>query len=162
MIWENQRRARHSKQPSHLVEFLSNVSGTTPLMLAAFWGNVGAAQLCLEAHADISYTNDYNRSALTLAAMRGHTEMVAMLLAARADVGGIDAWGRRASCWADRRGYNHIAKLLRESGDEEGGFCARLACLRRLLQNCVDRIPAASCTARRFVNPQIKGCLPWA
>jgi ankyrin repeat protein len=105
---------------STLISYMANSPGMTPLILAAFMNNTKQLKMCLEAGADVSTTNDYNRTPLMFAAMTGNEEMVEILLEAKSPVGVTDTWGRTAADWAEIRGYPGIADKLRSLGDDGG------------------------------------------
>jgi hypothetical protein len=102
---------------SKLILYMANFPGFTALTCSAFFNNTKQLQICLEAGADVSTTNDYNRTALMFAAMNGNEEMVQLLLEAECPLGVADTWGRTAADWARICGYSRIAEKLRSLGD---------------------------------------------
>src|SRR4051812_20384237 len=59
--------------------------GTTPLLMAAFEGDVAEAKRLIKDGADVRALNDYGVNAMQLAADNGNTELIALLLKAGAD-----------------------------------------------------------------------------
>ncbi len=60
--------------------------GWTPLLYAAYAGNVDLVAALVEAGADVNFRSTAGKTALIHAARQGHLEMVRILLAAGADV----------------------------------------------------------------------------
>jgi ankyrin repeat protein len=89
--------------------------GNTPLITAAYYGNVGVAKLLLARGADPNRTDKDGRHPLVVAAgHRGHIGIVQALVEAGVDVQGpigTEAMERAAGC-----GKEEIANFLRSAG----------------------------------------------
>lgn len=59
---------------------------TTPLMLAAGAGKIGAVELCIQSGASVNAINTYGDSALQLSCLRGHADITELLLHCNADL----------------------------------------------------------------------------
>jgi ankyrin repeat protein len=96
-----------------------NVKGRTPLMLAAFRGDVAGVLDLLERGADANARDADGDTALMFAAYKGHGLIVALLLQYGANV-----YARARNGWTARKaaqaGLNHeVAETLRRA--ESGG-----------------------------------------
>jgi ankyrin repeat protein len=90
--------------------------GSTPLMQAAFAGDVGEAERLLKEGADVRATNSYGANAMQLAADTGNTELIRLLLKAGADPESPNADGETALHLVARSGNVEAAKLLLKAG----------------------------------------------
>jgi ankyrin repeat protein len=90
--------------------------GTTPLQMAAFDGDVGAAKRLLKAGANVRATNVYGVNAMQLAADSANTDLIALLLKAGADPQSPNADGETALHLVARAGNVEAAKLLLKAG----------------------------------------------
>ncbi|MBX5461151.1 MAG: ankyrin repeat domain-containing protein [Steroidobacteraceae bacterium] len=90
--------------------------GSTPLMQAAFEGDVAEAKRLIEAGADVTATNIYGVNAMQLAADIGNTELIRLLLKAGADPESPNADGETALHLVARSGNVEAAKLLLNAG----------------------------------------------
>jgi ankyrin repeat protein len=90
--------------------------GSTPLMWAAFEGDVAEARRLLEEGADVKATNNYGANAMQLAADTGNTELIRLLLKAGADPESPNADGETALHLVARSGNVEAAKLLLKAG----------------------------------------------
>jgi len=90
--------------------------GSTPLMEAAFEGDVAEAGRLLKAGADVKATNSYGVNAMQLAADTSNTELIRLLLKAGADPESPNADGETALHLVARSGNVEAAKLLLKAG----------------------------------------------
>lgn len=90
--------------------------GSTPLMQAAFEGDVAEARRLIEEGADVSASNVYGVNAMQLAADIGNTELIRLLLKAGADPESPNADGETALHLVARSGNVEAAKLLLKAG----------------------------------------------
>lgn len=88
---------------------LTNSSGDTPLILAAYHRHGGVVRLLLERGADHSRANDRGQTALAAAVFRQDGDLVRMLLGAGADP---DAGPQSARAVAQFFGLAEMAALL--------------------------------------------------
>lgn len=151
-----------SSSGSTLILYMANFPGFTALTCSAFFNNTTQLKMCLEARADVSTTNDYNRTALMFAAMNGNEEMVQILLDAECPLCVTDSWKRTAADWAQIRGHSELADKLRRLGDvrpssgvRRWGFLYGLArCASKCLP-CVPFIGASSLPRHGQWTPNI-------
>lgn len=90
--------------------------GSTPLMSAAFEGDVAEAARLLEQGADVKAINSYGVDAMQLAADTANTELIRLLLKAGADPQSPNADGESALHLVARSGKVEAAKLLLKAG----------------------------------------------
>lgn len=90
--------------------------GSTPLMFAAFEGDVAEAGRLLKEGADVKATNNYGANAMRLAADTANTELIRLLLKAGADPESPNADGETALHLVARSGNVEAAKLLLRAG----------------------------------------------
>jgi len=90
--------------------------GSTPLMEAAFEGDVAEAGRLLKEGADVKATNRYGVNAMQLAADTGNTDLIRLLLKAGADPESANADGETALHLVARSGNVEAAKLLLKAG----------------------------------------------
>jgi uncharacterized protein len=90
--------------------------GSTPLMQAAFAGDVAEAARLLKEGADVKATNSYGVNAMQLAADTANTELIRLLLKAGADPESPNADGETALHLIARSGNVEAAKLLLKAG----------------------------------------------
>ena len=91
--------------------------GWTELMVVAREGRTEAAQLLLEAGAEVNAKKDDGRTALMIAARHGHTEIARLLLEAKAEVNAKDNdWYYTAPRFAEHFKHPEIVALLRRHG----------------------------------------------
>ena len=90
--------------------------GATPLMQAAYDGDIAAARKALKGRTDVNATNLYGVNAMLLAAEGGNTELIDLLLkaGAKADTANLD--GETALHLVARTGNVDAAKLLLKAG----------------------------------------------
>ncbi|PZN27512.1 MAG: hypothetical protein DIU71_17300 [Proteobacteria bacterium] len=86
--------------------------GTTPLMQAAFQGDVEAARRLIAAGADVNAANVYGINAMLLAAEVADPELIKLLLKAGADANAANPEGETALHLVARSGNVEAAKLL--------------------------------------------------
>ena len=86
--------------------------GTTPLLLAAFHGQIELAKLLLSNKSDIEATNRNGDTPLFLAAYKNHTELAALLVAANARVDVVNKRGETPLHAAAYTGDRATAQLL--------------------------------------------------
>ena len=103
------RRSRRKLDPV-------DMSGATPLMLAAQNGHVQALRHLLELGADARIRDDRGRAALHYAAERGKTCIVRELIARGADWQCVDSLGDTALHLAVANGHSAVVELLLDSG----------------------------------------------
>jgi ankyrin repeat protein len=90
--------------------------GSTPLMVAAFEGDVGEVERLLKEGADVKATNAYGANAMRLAADTANTDLIRLLLKAGADPESPNADGETALHLVARSGNVEAAKLLLKAG----------------------------------------------
>ena len=90
--------------------------GSTPLMEAAFEGDVAQVQRLLKEGANVKATNAYGVNAMQLAADTANTELIRLLLKAGADPESPNADGETALHLVARSGNLEAAKLLLKAG----------------------------------------------
>ena len=90
--------------------------GSTPLMSAAFEGDVAEAGRLLKEGADVKAINSYGVNAMQLAADTANTELIRLLLKAGADPESPNADGETALHLVARSGNVEAAKLLLKAG----------------------------------------------
>ena len=90
--------------------------GYTPLMLAAYCGNVAALNLLIENVANLDKSDDAGSTPLMGVAFKGYTEIAQLLIAAGANVHLKNKAGMDALEIAHTFGRNEIAKLLAFQG----------------------------------------------
>ena len=117
---------------------LSNDFGDTPLMYAAYHGNVDSVNALVQAGANLECRNDSLCTALMYAAQNvaGNSECVELLLKSGADVNAHNADGRKPLLFACLAGNHRSVQLLLEAGasvnscDYEGNSALSLSCMR--------------------------------
>ncbi len=90
--------------------------GSTPLMKAAFDGDLTETARLLKEGADVRAINSYGVNAMQLAADTANTELIRLLLKAGADPESPNADGETALHLVARSGNVDAAKLLLKSG----------------------------------------------
>ena len=90
--------------------------GSTPLMVAAFEGDVAEAGRLIKEGADVKATNAYGADAMRLAADTANTDLIRLLLKAGADPESPNADGETALHLVARSGNVEAAKLLLKAG----------------------------------------------
>ncbi len=93
--------------------------GATPLMGAAYYGQVERVQALLEAGASLTETDNRGRTALHHAATYGDVKAVEFLIKKGADVNAIDNKGATPLTIARRRDRRTVVKLLLKYGATE-------------------------------------------
>ncbi len=107
--------------------------GFTPLIMASYHGQAGAAALVLRAGAAVDAADAKGSTALSGAAFKGHCGIARLLLAAGAAVDAPDEAGRTPLLYAVMFGRTEMAALLVAHGadparaDEEGVSAADVA-----------------------------------
>lgn len=86
---------------------LTDTSGNTLLMLAAYHGRAGVVSALLERHADVNRLNDRGQSPLAGAVFKGEDTIVWLLLEAGADV---DAGSPSAAATAELFGRGDLLR----------------------------------------------------
>jgi ankyrin repeat protein len=86
--------------------------GSTPLMQAAFDGDLAEARRLLKEGADVKAANQYGVNAMQLAAETSNTELIQLLLKAGADADSPNPEGETALHLVARSGNVEAAKLL--------------------------------------------------
>jgi len=105
--------AYNKEYPSNLNK--ENDQGYTPLMLAAYHGNVEAATYLVQHGADLNGESKYG-TPIMAAAIKGNKDIVSLLLAQGADLNKADSNGTTALLYASIFSLNEIAELLLEGG----------------------------------------------
>ncbi|HZI20007.1 MAG TPA: ankyrin repeat domain-containing protein [Pyrinomonadaceae bacterium] len=99
----------------------SNVKGRTPLMLAAFKGDLPAVRRLLAEGADVNARDEVGDTALMFAAFRGHEAIVNLLLSRGANV-----HARARNGWTARkaaeRGFNTAIAVTLRRAEMEGAL----------------------------------------
>jgi ankyrin repeat protein len=90
--------------------------GATPLMQAAFEGDVAQARRLLRNHADVNAVNAYGVNAMLLAAEASNTALIELLLNAGAKANSANPDGETALHLVARTGNVEAAKLLLKAG----------------------------------------------
>lgn len=90
--------------------------GSSPLILAAYYGNAPIVKYLCERGADVNRQNRDGWTALLYAAYYGHEDIVKILLARRADVNRINKFGYNALWYAQRFERHNIAMMLKVAG----------------------------------------------
>ncbi|MEO6376940.1 MAG: ankyrin repeat domain-containing protein [Caulobacteraceae bacterium] len=90
--------------------------GATPLMEAAFDGDIAGAQRLLKGHADVNAVNLYGVDAMQLAAEASNTALIQLLLKAGAKANTANLDGETALHLVARTGNVEAAKLLLNAG----------------------------------------------
>jgi ankyrin repeat protein len=90
--------------------------GSTPLMQAAFEGDVAQAKRLLNNHADVNAVNLYGVNAMLLAAEASNTALIELLLKAGAKANSANPDGETALHLVARAGNIEAAKLLLQAG----------------------------------------------
>ncbi|GEP51045.1 ankyrin repeat-containing protein [Flavobacterium noncentrifugens] len=102
-----------------------NPGGSSPLILAAYYGNEGTALLLSDKVKDINY-NSGRGTALMAAVMNGNLTIIKKLISVNADLNASDNEGKTALMYAVYFNKNEIAKVLIDKGankslkDKEG------------------------------------------
>ena len=92
------------------------VNGVTPLMAAAYAGQVEMARTLLERGAKPLAVDRIGKNAMTYAAGEGHTEIVRLLLANGVDPNAVYRNDLTALMWAAGYGQADTARALIEAG----------------------------------------------
>jgi ankyrin repeat protein len=92
-----------------------NDQGYTPLMLAAYQGNVDAATYLVDHGADLNGESKYG-TPIMAAAIKGNTDIVKLLLSQGADLNKTDSNGTTALLYSSIFSLNEIADLLLKGG----------------------------------------------
>ena len=87
-----------------------NISTGTALHIAAFLGNLEAAQMLLSSGATTDIVNDYDRTPLHITVLNDHTEMVELLLRNGANTNMRDREIKTPSMLAVSRGILHLSR----------------------------------------------------
>ena len=94
---------------------IENNQGYTPLMLAAYHGNIETATYLVNHGADLNGESKYG-TPLMAAAIKGNAEIVRLLLSQGADLNKSDSNGTTALLYASIFSLNEIAELLLKGG----------------------------------------------
>ena len=86
--------------------------GWTPLLTAAYHGQLKIAKMLVNARANLEASSTYGRTPLMCAACGGHAEIVELLKMEGANVMSEDKAGRIALEFARLRGDEHIVEIL--------------------------------------------------
>lgn len=90
--------------------------GSTPLIIAAYYGHSGAVDLLLKVGAKIELKDNLGHTALMGASFKGHTDIVKLLLKKGASVSTETDHGATALTYAATFGRNDIIDLLLDNG----------------------------------------------
>ena len=89
-----------------------NEYGSTPLIVASFWGSLNVIKIMLKMDVVINDIDRWGSTALFNAACRGYTEIVELLLQNGADINIKNIFGNTAYRTASVKGYKKILELL--------------------------------------------------
>lgn len=92
------------------------LDGTTPVMWAAYYGDIELVEALIGAGADVTKHNDFGTSALHEAAIIGSTPIIGALLDAGADPNGENTEGETALMVVARAGNVEAAERLVDAG----------------------------------------------
>ena len=92
------------------------VNGVTPLMAAAYAGNVDMTRALLARGADPLPVDRIGKNAMTYAAGEGHTEIVRLLLAKGVDPNAVYRNDLTALMWAAGYGHTATVRVLLDAG----------------------------------------------
>lgn len=90
--------------------------GSTPLLVAARYGDTAIARLLLEKGDDLEVRDSDGWTPLSAAAQNGHVEVVKLLLEKGAEITKKDDYGWAPLLWAARNGYEAVVKTLLDNG----------------------------------------------
>ena len=90
--------------------------GSTPLMLAAYYGNAPIVKYLCDRGADVNRQNHDGWTALLYAAYYGHEDIAKILLDHQASVHPINKFGYNALWYAQRFEWHKIVLLLKAAG----------------------------------------------
>ena len=107
-------RAREIISASPVLLSVRNERGSTPLILAAYLGDVAMTKVLVEAGADLNET-DQAGTALMGASFKGNTEVVRYLLSAGADKSLKNTMGADALAYSEMSGKPELISLLKQS-----------------------------------------------
>jgi len=94
----------------------ANETGRTPLIKAAWWGDVEYIQLLLDAGADLERTSNVGKTALHESISSStNTPMIRTLISKGANVNTTDKWGKTPLMDAVNQGQLDVVKLLVEA-----------------------------------------------
>jgi ankyrin repeat protein len=89
---------------------------STPLHVAASWGEVEITRMLIDAGANVNLQDKWGKTSLHWAAFYGQVEIVRMLIGAGANVNLQTNGGWTPLHWAARRGEVEIARMLIDAG----------------------------------------------
>jgi ankyrin repeat protein len=127
-------KAYHKLFPNNLDN--ENEHGYTPLMLAAYHGNVETATYLVHHGANLNGESKYG-TPIMAAAIKGNKEIVTLLLDNGADPNSSDARGNTALLYTSVFDLNEIAELLLKAGanskmkDDRGNMALDYAILKQ-------------------------------
>jgi uncharacterized protein len=93
-------------------------TGATPLVIAAYRGNVAVIEMLLSAGADVQRANRGGITPLMSAAQSGHAALIPILLEAGADLETLStsAYHQNALHFAAQKGYREVVEALLSAG----------------------------------------------
>ena len=94
----------------------ANITGSTPLMQAAFGNRLEVAKLFIEAGAEVNAVNKQGETALSAAAFAGNTELAKLLLEHKAKPDTVDETGKGVIVYAAARGAADVVERLLDAG----------------------------------------------
>jgi ankyrin repeat protein len=106
-------KAYNESYPNNLNK--ENDQGYTPLMLAAYNGNIETATYLVQHGADLNGESKYGTPVMA-AAIKGNSDIVRLLLSQGADLNKTDSNGTTALLYASIFSLNEIADLLLKGG----------------------------------------------
>tara|TARA_R110000772_G_scaffold91154_3_gene187622 strand:- start:288 stop:809 length:522 start_codon:yes stop_codon:yes gene_type:complete len=106
-------KAYNNLYPNNLNK--ENDQGYTPLMLAAYHGNVETATYLVHHGADLNGESKYG-TPIMAAAIKGNVDILRLLLSGGADLNKTDSNGTTALLYASIFSLNEIAELLLKGG----------------------------------------------
>jgi len=95
-------------------------NGTTPLMWAAWNGNIEMAMLLVKRGADVNARTElgaadaHGETVLMIASFQGHVEMVELLISKGVRVNDVDGKGRTARMFGAVNGHESVVRILKE------------------------------------------------
>lgn len=93
-----------------------NITGSTPLMQAAFGNRPEVAKLLIEAGADVNVVNKQGETALSASAFAGNFALASLLLDNKAKPDTVDESGKSVIIYASARGAAEIVAKLLDAG----------------------------------------------
>lgn len=93
-----------------------NKEGSWPLLIAATYGNIKAAQVLIKNGADVNKSNNHGYTALHEAASMADRKFVFLLLKNKANISKRDTNNYNALTYAELSGSQKLVRLLKRKG----------------------------------------------